>query len=56
MLLVTAIVQHSAVIQLFCRSGRREEYVCVDFYCNCYALRCDIELLPVWTAAGILLC
>jgi hypothetical protein len=28
-LLVTAIVMHCAVILICCRSGRREEYVCI---------------------------
>ena len=44
------------VIWNCCRFGRRQEYVCVSCYSNCNALRCDIELLPVWTAAGIRLC
>jgi len=30
--------------------------VSVVCYCNCNTLRCDIDLLPVWTAAGIHLC
>ena len=56
MLFVTVIVMHCAVICTCCRSGRRQEYVCVAFYCNCNALRSDVHLLSVWTASGIRLC
>jgi len=55
-LLVTAILMHCAVIYMCCHSGLRGEYVSDAFYCNCNALRCVIDLLPVWTAAGISLC
>jgi len=55
-LLVTAIVMHFAVKYMCCHSGRRQEYVCVACYCNCIALYCDVDLLLVWTAAGIRLC
>ena len=54
-LFFTAIVMHWAVILNCCWSGRRQEYVSVACYCYCNELRCDIELLPGWTVAGILL-
>ena len=50
---VTAIVMHCAVIQICCYSGLQEEYVCFVSYCYCNALRCDIDLLPVWKAEGL---
>ena len=53
---VTSIVIHSAVIYICRHSGLREEYVCVACYCYCNALRCEIYVLPFWTAAGIRLC
>jgi len=56
LLLVTAIVINCAVIKNCCLSGRRHEYTCVACYCNFNALRCDIDLLSFWTAAGISLC
>jgi hypothetical protein len=52
-MLVNVIVMHCAVIFICCLSGLREEYVCDACYCNCNALRCDIDLLPFWTAAGM---
>jgi len=55
-LLVTANAMHCDMIKMYCRSGRRQEYFNVVCYYKCNALRFDIEILLVWTAAGIRLC
>jgi len=55
-LLVTAILISMRCDVVCCRSRRLQDYVCVVCQCNVIALRCDVDLLLVWTVAGIRFC